>query len=234
MLSSLSDSPPSSAHHGNGAAGPVATGQVTLADRTASDPRLVLDAEAQELLFSSARTSNSFSDEPVDDATLRSIWELTKWAPTAMNSNPLRVLYVRTPEGRERLLAHMAEGNRAKTASAPVTAVLAADSRFHEHMPQLMPHKEGVRERLDADEAGREPMWRLNAAMQAGYFILGVRAAGLAAGPMGGFDKEGMDAEFFAGTSRRSILTVNIGHPGDSPWVDRLPRLEYSTAVELV
>ena len=207
---------------------------MTVADHPAPDSRLVLDGDAQELLFSSARTANSFSDEPVEDATLRSIWELTKWGPTSMNSNPLRVLYVRTAEGRERLLPHLSEGNRAKTASAPVTAVLAADSRFHEHMPTLLPHKEGVRERLDADDAGREPMWRLNAAMQAGYFILGVRAAGLAAGPMGGFDKHGVDAEFFGGTAWRSILTVNIGHPGESPWFDRLPRHEYETVVDLI
>ena len=196
------------------------------------DPRLALDPASQALLFTTARTGQRFSDEPVDDATLRSVWELTKWAPTALNSNPLRVLYVRTPEGRARLLGHMNEGNREKTLSAPVTAVLAADTAFHEFLPTLLPSKPGKKEAL-ADAAEREPLWRQNAALQAGYFILGGRAAGLVAGPMGGFDAPGMDREFFGGSTWTSIFTVNIGHPGPDAWFDRLPRLDYGTGVRL-
>lgn len=198
----------------------------------ASTESLLLDRVAQELLFTEARTANSFSPEPVDDETLRAIWELAKWPPTAANTNPLRVLYVRTEDGKARLLPHLAEGNVAKTASAPVVAVLAADSEFHEHLPQLFPVRPEMKDAFE-DPAAREPMWQFNSALQAGYFLLAVRAAGLAAGPMAGFDNAGVDREFFPDGRWRSILVVNIGKPGDDPWFDRLPRLDYEDAVAL-
>ena len=190
---------------------------------TVPDDLLAIDPAARALLFTEARTANTFSDESVDDATLRAVWDLAQWPPTAANTNPLRVLFVRTPEGRERLLPLMAEGNGPKVGAAPVTAVLAADSRFHDHMPTLFPMREGMKESLE-DEERREPMWRFNSALQAGYFLLAARSAGLVTGPMAGFDKDGVDAEFFGGTSWRSILVVNLGHPGDDAWFDRLPR----------
>lgn len=200
---------------------------------TGADPRLALDAEAQALLFTQARTANSFSPDPVDEETLRSIWELTKWAPTGGNTNPLRVLYVRSEEAKARLIPHLADGNRDKTASAPAVAVLAADSRFHDLVPTLLPFRPELKDQLE-DETIREPMWKFGSALQAGYFILGVRAAGLAAGPMAGFDADGVDREFFDGSHWRSILVVNIGHPGTDPWFDRLPRPDYDTAVRMV
>lgn len=199
---------------------------------TGADPRLALDGDAQALLFTEARTANSFSPDPVDDATLRSIWELTKWGPTGGNTNPLRVLYVRTDEAKQRLLGHLNEGNVAKTASAPAVAVLAADTRFHDLVPTLLPFRPELKDALE-DEAVREPLWKFGSALQAGYFILGARAAGLAAGPMAGFDADGVDREFFAGTTWRSILLVNIGRPGADPWFDRLPRPDFDTAVRL-
>ncbi|MCP3803934.1 malonic semialdehyde reductase [Allokutzneria sp. A3M-2-11 16] len=192
-----------------------------------------LDKAAQELLFTEARTANAFSPEPVSDETLRAIWELAKWAPTAMNSNPLRVVYLRTEEAKARLIPHMSEGNQAKTATAPVVAVLAADSAFHEHMPHLFPIREGMREYFAGDDAARTHTAEFNSALQAGYFLLAVRAAGLAAGPMGGFDRAGVDGEFFADGRHRSIMVVNIGKPGEGAWFDRLPRLDYDEVVTL-
>lgn len=191
---------------------------------------LALDPEAQALLFTQARTANTFSDEPVSDDQLRAIYDLIKWGPTGANGQPLRVLFVRTPAGKERLLRHMSDGNKTKTASAPVTAVLAADLDYHEQMPRLMPHRPEMRDGL-ADYPGREGLATFSAALQAGYFLLGVRAAGLAAGPMGGFDGPGVDGEFFADRPWRSILVVNIGKPGEHPWFDRLPRLDYDDVV---
>src|SRR4051794_15139834 len=88
---------------------------------------LAIDAAAQDLLFREARTANTFSAEPVTDEQLRAIYDLVKWAPTAMNAQPLRLVAVRSPQARERLLPLMAEGNRAKTASAPLTLIVAAD-----------------------------------------------------------------------------------------------------------
>lgn len=193
-----------------------------------------LEAAGQALLFSEAQTANAFRPDPVDDAQLRAIWELAKWPPTATNANPGRILFVRTPEGKERLLRHMSEGNREKTAIAPVTAVLAADLDFHEHLGTLMAAKPQLRERFASDDAFREGAARFNATLQAGYFILAVRAAGLAAGPMGGFDQEGVDAEFLAGTTWRSLLTVNVGHPAPDAFRDRNPRPTFEQAVRLV
>jgi 3-hydroxypropanoate dehydrogenase len=167
----------------------------------------------------------------VSAAELDDIWELAKWAPTSANVQPLRVVYVTTPEGRERLLPHMAEMNRAKTATAPAVAILATDLEFHEHIPRLVPFRPEMKDRFAADDDLRNESARFNATLQAGYFILAIRAAGLAAGPMLGFDKAGVDAEFFAGTSFRSVLVVNIGHPGENPWFERLPRLDHEEVI---
>jgi 3-hydroxypropanoate dehydrogenase len=185
-----------------------------------------LDEAGTRLLFTDARTVNSFDSTPVGDDELQAIWELAKWPPTSANTQPLRVLFVRTDEGRRKLLPHLSEGNQPKAASAPAIAVLAVDRRFHDNIPAVFPHRPEMREVFEADEIRRDEHARFNAAMQAAYFILAVRARGLAAGPMGGFDSEGVDAEFFPDGRWHSILVVNIGHPGENPWFERLPRLE--------
>jgi 3-hydroxypropanoate dehydrogenase len=203
-------------------------------EHTAS-PRLVpLDAAGRAALFTDARTANSFADTPVTDEELSEIWDLAKWPPTGANTQPLRVLYVRSPEGRTRLLGHMNEGNRAKTASAPAVAVLALDTQFHEYIPRVFPFMPELKDALAANETMRTETGQLSAALQAGYFLLAVRAAGLAAGPMGGFDTAGLDADFFPDGRWRSTLVVNIGHPGQDPWLDRLPRLDNSEVIQWI
>jgi 3-hydroxypropanoate dehydrogenase len=141
------------------------------------------------------------------------------------------VLYVRPGEGRERLVKFMSDGNKAKTEAAPAVAVLAVDTRFHEHIPTVFPMRPEMKDFFDANEALRETGGKFNAALQAGYFILAVRALGLAAGPMTGYDAAGLDAEFFPGGRYKSILVVNIGHPGENPWFGRLPRLDHEAVV---
>jgi 3-hydroxypropanoate dehydrogenase len=147
-----------------------------------------------------------------------------------MNAQPLRVVAVRTADAKARLLPHMAEGNRAKTESAPVTLVLGYDVDFHEQFPTTFPHLPDAKDRFP-DENVRHGIGRDNAFLQIGYLILAVRAAGLAAGPMGGFDRDGVDAEFFADGRTKSVLVVNVGNPGENPWMDRLPRLSYDAVV---
>lgn len=192
--------------------------------------KLALSADAQDLLFREARTANTFTDEPVTDEQMASIYDLVKYGPTAMNAQPLRIVLVRQGEPRDRLLKVMADGNRDKTANAPLVAILAADTDFHENFDRTFPHFPGAKEAF-ADDTAREQAARFNATLQIGYFLLGVRAAGLAAGPMGGFDAEALDAEFFDGTGLKSLLVVNIGHPGENAWFDRLPRLEHDEVV---
>ena len=191
---------------------------------------LMLSTDAQDLLFRQARTPTTFTDEPVTDEQIAAIYDLVKYAPTAMNTQPLRIVLVRQGEPRERLLKHMADGNREKTASAPLVAVLAADTDFHESLDRTFPHFAGAKD-LFADDAGREAAARFNATLQVGYFLLGVRAAGLAAGPMGGFDADGIDNDLLEGTTLKSLVVVNIGRPGENAWFDRLPRLEQHEVV---
>ena len=197
---------------------------------TVVEPTLTLSAEAQDLLFREARTANSFSDEPVTEEQVRAIYELVKFGPTAANQQPLRLLLVRSPEARARLAEHMSGNNKAKTASAPLVAVLGYDLDFHENAAKTFPHFPGIKDAF-AEESSRHASGRDNAFLQAGYFIVGVRAAGLAAGPMAGFDGPGIDAEFFPGGTFRSVLVVNLGQPGPDAWFDRLPRLAYDEVV---
>src|ERR1700722_5354053 len=185
-----------------------------------------LDDAGRALLFTEARTANTFAPTPVSDAELSEIWELAKWPPTAANTQPLRVLYGRQGGGGDRLITHMNEGNKAKTASAPAVAVLAVDSRFHEHIPTLLPFRPELKDVFEANEAMRTNTAQLNATLQVGYFILAVRAHGLAAGPWAGFDAAALDADFFPDGRFPSVVVVNIGPPGANAWFDRLPRLD--------
>jgi 3-hydroxypropanoate dehydrogenase len=202
----------------------AAADDLTTIDLTTRLP--VLDDAGRATLFTQARTANTFAPTPVTDEELRAIWDLAKWPPTSANTQPLRVLYIRTDEARERLVGHLSEGNQAKARSAPALAVLAADLEFHEHVPTVFPLRPELKEFFAADEGLRHKLARNGAWLQVGYFLLAVRAVGLAAGPMGGFDAAGVDEDFFPGGRFSSLLVVNIGHPGENPWFDRLPRLE--------
>ncbi|MFE7135030.1 malonic semialdehyde reductase [Streptomyces sp. NPDC057638] len=194
---------------------------------------LVLDPTAQDLLFREARTANTFTDQPVTDEQMQAVYDLVKYGPTAFNQMPLRVVLVRTPEARERLVAHMSEGNAPKTATAPLVAILAADNEFHEELPELFPHFPQAKDVFFSERPVREGSANLNAALQAAYFIVGVRAAGLAAGPMTGFDAAGIQKEFLD-EDHTPLMVVNIGHPGENAWFPRSPRLSYDTVVTTV
>ncbi|AEW96274.1 MULTISPECIES: malonic semialdehyde reductase [Streptomycetaceae] len=195
---------------------------------------LALDDAAQDLLFRAARTANSFTDEPVDDEQIRAVYDLVKYAPTAFNQQPLRVVLVRSAEARERLVRHMSEGNQAKTAAAPLVAVLAADHEFTTELPTQFPAFPQAKDVFFAERAVRERSAAFNATLQVGYFILGVRAAGLAAGPMTGFDADGVAKEFFADGDHSVLAVVNIGKPGPDAFRPRGPRLAYDEVVTTV
>lgn len=137
---------------------------------------LVLAPAAQDLLFREAHTANTFTDEPVTEEQVQAIYDLVKYGPTAFNQTPLRIVLVRSAEARERLVPYMAEGNRAKTATAPLVAILAADNEFHEELPTLFPALPQVKDLFFAERAARESAAGMNASLQAAYFIIGVRA----------------------------------------------------------
>ncbi|MFG1883999.1 malonic semialdehyde reductase [Micromonospora sp. NPDC049102] len=185
---------------------------------------LALDRAAQDLLFRAARTADTFTDEPVTDAQVAAIRDLIRYGPTAYNGQPLRVLLLRSPQARARLLPYVSSSNRAKTASAPLAAVLAADVDFHERLPELYPHRPQARDWL-GDRAARAEQARFSATLQIGYLLVGVRAAGLAAGPMAGFDAAGVTREFFPDGRYEALLLLNVGRPGPDAWRERLPRL---------
>jgi 3-hydroxypropanoate dehydrogenase len=195
---------------------------------------LALSRQAQDLLFRNARTANAFTDEPVSDEQVKAIYDLAKWAPTSMNNQPLRILLVRSPAARDRLVQTMADGNKAKTAAAPLVAILAADHAFHENFPKTFPHFPGARDMFASDDAMRAHSAELNATLQVAYFILAVRAAGLAAGPMTGYDADALNEAFFPGGQHKALAVVNIGKPGPDAWMDRLPRLDFDEVVSTV
>ena len=187
---------------------------------------LALDPAAQDLLFREARTANTFTDEPVTEEQVQAIYDLVKYGPTSMNQSPLRVTLVRSAEARERLVQHLSEGNQKKTAAAPLVAILSADNEFHEELPHLFPHFPQAKDMFAASREAREKNATLNAALQAAYFIIGVRAAGLAAGPMTGADLAGIQKDFLD-DDHTPLMVVNIGKPGEDAWFPRSPRLEY-------
>lgn len=183
-----------------------------------------------DLLFRQARTARAFTDAPVTEDQVRALYDLVRLGPSSMNTQPLRVVLVRSDAARATLISHLAEGNRTKSESAPLIAILAADTEFHTALADTLPEAAMARfAGMDAHK--REEYARSQAWLQSGYFIIGVRALGLAAGPIGGFDAEAIDRDLLGGTSLRSIMVVNIGTPADVNARERGPRLPYEKAV---
>ncbi|KAB8165172.1 malonic semialdehyde reductase [Streptomyces sp. 3MP-14] len=193
-----------------------------------------LDSAALDLLFREARTARVFTDEPVSDETVTAVYDLVKMAPTAFNISPLRITELRSREARERLLPLVSKSNRVTISGAPLTVILSYDLDFHEKLPTLMPAVPTLKDTVFADEEVRERQGLVNAALQIGYFVLGVRGAGLAAGPMSGFDATAVDKEFFGDGRQRSMVLVNIGHPGENAYRPRAPRLPAEDAVTVL
>ncbi|MET4782404.1 malonic semialdehyde reductase [Glaciihabitans sp. UYNi722] len=185
-----------------------------------------LSEESLHTLFSRAATANSFAPTPVTDDELRSIWDLAKWPPTAANFQPMRVLFVQSTEGRAKLGEFMNDNNREKTLAAPAVAVLAFDRTWHENIATTTPHLAHMTDYFAENEDPRLDAARNNSWLQAGYFILAIRALGLAAGPMLGFTADAIDAEFFDDGRWGTFLVINIGHPTEGSYRARLPRLD--------
>ena len=193
-----------------------------------------LDQEALDLLFREARTHSTWLDQPVADETLRDLYNLMKFGPTSMNCTPARVLFLRTREARERLRPFLMQANVDKTMVAPVTAIIAYDTKFYDRLPQLFPHYAGAREIFANNSDLAQITATRNGTLQGGYFIMAARALGLDCGPMSGFDNAKVDAEFFAGESLKSNFLCNLGHGDASKLFPRNPRLEFEEACRVL
>lgn len=185
-------------------------------------------------IFEDAHTINQFDGRPVSAETLSAIYQRLRFAPTAMNVSPLRLVYVQSAEAKAKLQPCLAPGNVDKTMAAPVTAIAAWDSRFFEHMDTLVPHMPGASERFSGNAVAAEKTGVFSATLQIGYFILAARAHNLGVGPMAGFDAAAVDAAFFADGRFRSLLLLNLGYPAADGFRARAPRLDAAEVMQIV
>ena len=197
---------------------------------------MTLSPEGMDLIFRNARTHNGWQQTPVSDKSLRELYDLMQWAPTTMNTNPARILFLRSREAKERLKPALSPGNVDKTMAAPVTAVIAYDTEFYELLPKLFPHNQNARDIFAGAEkkANNEKIAFRNGSMQGGYFILAARSIGLDCGPMSGFDNAKVDAEFFAGTGIKSNFLCNLGYGDPSKVMPRNPRPAFDEVCRLL
>jgi 3-hydroxypropanoate dehydrogenase len=202
-----------------------------------------LNDDALDVLFRTARTQHGFLAKPVSDQLLRQLHELMKWGPTSANCCPARIVFLRTPEAKARLLPALASGNVDQTMQAPVTAILAYDLNFYEKLPKLFPQNPAMRERFSKSPEAAEITAFRNGTLQGGYFILAARSLGLDCGPMSGFDNDKVDAEFFGRaaapeggpTSRiKSNFLCNLGYGDPAKLYPRAPRLDFDEACQLL
>jgi 3-hydroxypropanoate dehydrogenase len=185
-----------------------------------------ISATALDQLFRDARTHNAYLEKPVPEALLREAIEIAEWGPTSANTLPMRVVFARSKEAKERLKPALMGTNVDKTMVAPVTAIVAYDTKFFDHAPRLMPHVD-IRPWFSGNEAFAERTAFQNGTLQAAYLILALRAVGLDTGPMTGFDNTAVDAAFFAGTTVKSNILINIGYGDAAKLFPRNPRLNF-------
>jgi 3-hydroxypropanoate dehydrogenase len=185
-----------------------------------------------EQLFDKARTQNGFTPEAVSDEQLRRIYDLMKWGPTSANSSPARIVFVRSPAAKERLLGCVAPGNVEKTRAAPVTAIIGMDLAFYEKLPFLFPHADAKSWFIGKKEFADTTAFR-NSSLQGGYFIIAARAVGLDCGPMSGFDHAKIDEEFWAGTTVRTNFICSLGRGDPAKLFPRNPRLAFDEACRI-
>lgn len=193
-----------------------------------------LDARALDQLFAAGRTHNRWTAEPVDDALLRQAYELASFGPTSMNCEPARFVFLKTEASRARLLPALSPGNVDKTKAAPMTVIVATDTRFYEHLPQLFPHNPTARDMFANNPDMAQATAFRNATLTGGYFILAARSLGLDCGPMSGFDPAKVNAEFFPDGRYQANFLINVGHGDGSQLFPRQPRLSFEQAVTVL
>ena len=192
-----------------------------------------LSEEALKQILTEARTHSVWLPEQVSDDLLVQIYDLMKWGPTSANCCPARIVFVKSPEAKAKLLPCMAEGNVEKTKTAPVTAIIAQDMEFYEKLPKLFPFAD-ARSWFAGNKPFVESTAFRNSTLQGAYFIIAARSVGLDCGPMSGFDNAKVDAAFFEGTAWKTNFICNLGYGDSSKLHPRAPRLEYTEACKIL
>ena len=194
-----------------------------------SNEKKPISISSIQQLFTDARTHHAWLDKPVADGLLQEIYDLAKWGPTSANASPMRIVFVKSRSAKEKLIPALMGGNVEQVRAAPVTAIIAHDQKFHDHLPTLFPAFD-MRPMFVANPALSELTALRNSSLQGAYFILAVRALGLDAGPMSGFDNAKVDEAFFEKSSWRSNFLCNIGYGDAERLRPRGPRLSFDQA----
>ena len=189
--------------------------------------------DALDQIFRGAHTHNKWRDKPVSPALLMALYDLMRMGPTSANSSPLRIVFVMSPDAKARLEPYLSATNREKTMAAPVTAILAHDLKFAEHMPALFPARPQMKDIFSNPQFAEVSAFR-NGSLQGGYFIVAARALGLDCGPMSGFNNDGVDAEFFPEGTVKSNFLCNLGYGDPAGIYPRNPRLSFDEACRIV
>ncbi len=198
------------------------------------EQQISVDADTLRLLLTEARTHYGWQDRPVPEQTLRSLYDIMKMGPTSMNQQPLRVLFVHSPESKQRLKPCLMDANVPKMLAAPVTAILAYDESFFELLPRVFPPNPDAADMFRANATAAQANAFRNSTLQGAYFMIAARAVGLDVGAMSGFINAKVDEEFFHGTSLKSNFLVNLGYADTSKLFRRLPRLKFEEVCEFV
>jgi 3-hydroxypropanoate dehydrogenase len=185
---------------------------------------------ALDLLFREARTHNKFTSEPVSDETLRELYDIAKFGPTSANSSPARFVFIRTPEGKQKLAPALSSGNLEKTMAAPVTVIIAYDPKFFEHLPRLFPHNPDAKSWFTSSDSLAATTAFRNGTLQGAYLMVAARSLGLDVGAMSGFDNAKVDEAFLAEKGWRSNFLCNLGHGDPAGLFARSPRLPFEDA----
>jgi len=193
----------------------------------------VMSSEDLDLIYRNARTQSVWRDRPVEDALLTQVYDLAKLGPTSANMCPMRIIFVKSQEAKERLKPALDPGNVDKTMKAPVTAIIGMDIRFYEALPKLFPHADARSWFKDLPEPVLEYIALRNSSLQGAYFMLAARALGLDCGPMSGFNNAKVDEAFFAGTTVKSNFLCSLGHGDPSKLYPRSPRLSFEEACKV-
>jgi 3-hydroxypropanoate dehydrogenase len=193
---------------------------------------MTLPDAALDQLFRTARTYRAWRDQPIPDETLRAVYDLLKWGPTASNSSPGRIVFVRSLAAKERLKPALDAGNVDKTMVAPATAIVAYDLKFYSRMAVLSPSTDVRSTFVEHPDVTLATAMR-NGSLQGAYLILAARALGLDCGPMSGFDSAKVDAAFFPGGTIKSNFLCNLGYGDPEKMRPRAPRLTFDEACRI-